>query len=144
MKLSRVNNLTPAFPSVLDRLFEGNLFDLNPMYTSGVHPLVNVKESSDEFMLEVAAPGLKKEHFKLEYDNGSLRISAEQEGSENKVDGYIKKEFSFAKFERTFSVSMEVIDSDKISAKYEDGVLYVSLPKREEVKPKPAKEIAIL
>lgn len=108
-------------------------------------PAVNVKETEDEYQIEVAAPGLKKEDFKLSYENGRLVISSEQKEENNQEENgkVTRREFSYRSFQRSFSAPENIVNADKIGARYTDGILYVTLPKREEVKPKPAKEIAI-
>ncbi|MBG0783099.1 MAG: Hsp20/alpha crystallin family protein [Bacteroidales bacterium] len=149
MKLTRFsNNLVPTFPSLIDRFFEGDLMDWNNWNFAGSDstlPAVNVKENDDEITIEVAAPGLKKDDFKLDYDNGRLTISSEKEDKFEEKEGekITRREFSYSSFQRSFSVPETLINADKIAAKYNDGILKVTLPKREEVKPKPAKQIKI-
>ena len=108
-------------------------------------PAVNVKENNNEFLIDVAAPGLSKDDFKINYDNGHLTISSERQDSkkEKNDEKITRREFSYQSFQRSFTVAETVIDSEKISASYESGILHIALPKREEVKPKPAKEIRI-
>lgn len=134
----------PFLPSMLDRFWDNELMDRassNYSSTNTSLPAVNIKETEDDFMIEVAAPGMKKEDFSINYDNGRLVISSErqEEASEN----YSRREFSYQSFCRSFEVADNIIDNQKIKAKYDDGILYITLPKREEIKPKPAKQIAI-
>ena len=142
------NNWYPSVPSFLDRFFEGDLMDWNNSNFAGTNstlPAVNIKEDDNEFLIEVAAPGMKKDDFRLNYNNGQLTISSERK-SENQVKENKKvtrREFSYQSFQRSFNVSENVVQPDKIEAKYTDGILRISLPKREEVKPKPPKEIKI-
>ena len=149
MTLAKVsNNWFPSTPSVFDRFFNGDLMDWNRSNFSSTDttlPAVNVKENKDEFRIEVAAPGLKKEDFKLNYDNGRLTISSEfkNQSEEKEGDKVTRREFSYQSFQRSFTVAENVVDSDKISANYKSGILYITLPKREELKPKPSKEIKI-
>jgi HSP20 family protein len=150
MNLARLsNNWIPSFPSWADKFFEGDLMDWNSSNFAGEQstlPAVNVKENDNEFQIEVAAPGLKKGDFKINFNNGKLTISSEKKEEKEQKEGekVTRKEFNYQSFQRTFSVSENVVNTDKISAKYTDGILHVKLPKREEVKPKPAKEIKIL
>jgi len=142
------NNWHPSFPSLFDRFFDGDLMDWNSSNYSSTDttlPAVNVKENDNEFLIDVAAPGLKKEDFKLHYDNGRLTISSEKKSEVEEKNGekLTRHEFSYQSFQRTFTVAENVVDAEKIAANYESGILHISLPKREEVKPKPAKEIAI-
>ena len=138
----------PSVPSLIDRFFEGDLMDWNTWNFAGSDstlPAVNVKENDNEYLIDVAAPGMKKNDFKLNYDNGRLTISSEKkdEIQETNGDKITRREFSYQSFQRSFSVPENVVNADKISAKYEDGILHVALPKREEAKPRPAKEIKI-
>jgi HSP20 family protein len=145
--MKRSQNWYPIFPSFFDKFFEGNLMDWNNSNFSSTDttlPAVNVKENNDAFMIEVAAPGMTKEDFNLNYDNGRLTISSERK-NEKKDEGenYTRREFSYQSFQRSFTVPENVISGDKISANYKDGILIINLPKREEVKPKPSREIKI-
>jgi len=140
MALIRVNNTLPS-------LMEGFLGrDFNQVFgTESTHavPAVNVFETKDSFRLEVAAPGLKKEDFKLNIDRNQLTISSEVANTTDETEGkYVRKEFSFQTFQRRFTLP-QTVDTDKISASYTNGVLSVSLPKREEAKPKPFRQIEI-
>lgn len=149
MTLARLsNNWIPSVPSFLDRFFEGDVMDWNTWNFAGSNstlPAVNVKENDNEYLIEVAAPGLKKNDFSLHYENGRLTISSEkkEEKEEKQGEKITRCEFSYQSFQRSFSVPENVVNADKISAKYDEGILHVTLPKREEVKPKPAKEIKI-
>jgi len=108
-------------------------------------PAVNVKENDNEYLIEVAAPGMRKEDFKIDYDNGRLTISSElKEEKKQDDDRYTRREFSYQSFQRSFTVPENLVDGEKIHAKYNDGILHLTLPKREEVKPKPVKQIKIL
>ena len=103
---------------------------------------VNIHENKDGFHLELAAPGLKKEDFKVNLEKGLLTISFEKKAeTENNEYKTHRKEFGSVSFKRSFSVD-DIIDADKIEAKYENGVLKLFLPKKEEVKVSP-KEISI-
>jgi HSP20 family protein len=129
------------FPSVLERYFDG---DIQKGDTRGTLPAVNVIENGDGFTIEVAAPGLKKDDFKINFDKGRLTISAQTEQNrEEEKYSFSRKEFNYGSFERTFTVSEKVVDGEKIEAGYADGILRIQLPKREEVKPKPAREIQV-
>ena len=107
-------------------------------------PAVNVKETDDEFNIEVAAPGMTKKDFNIHFHNNVLTISSEKEDEKKEENGkYSRREFSYQSFQRSFTVAENTVDSDKITAKYTDGILTITLPKREEVRPKPLKEIKI-
>ena len=122
----------------------GNVFgkDFNELFAPanlthyGV-PAVNIVEGESGFRLEVAAPGLKKEDFKINLENNVLSISAQKEQkNEETTEKYTRKEFSFNSFRRSFTLP-NTIDGEKIAATYTDGVLNVELPKKEEAKKTP-------
>lgn len=149
MTIARVNdNLYPSFPSFLNRFFEGDLMDWNRSNFSDTNttlPAVNIRENKDEFMIDVAAPGMKKEQINVDYENGRLTISSEkkEQKKEEKTDTYTRREFSYMSFHRAFTIPENLVDGDKIKATYNEGILHISLPKREEIKPKPARQIKI-
>lgn len=142
------NNWAPSFPSLLDRFFEGDVMDWNNTNFAGSNstlPAVNIREDADAYRIEVAAPGMKKNDFNINYDNGRLTISSETRDEVEKKDGetITRREFSYQSFQRSFTVAENAIEADKIKASYNDGILNILLPKREEIKPKPPKEIKI-
>jgi len=142
------NNWFPSFPSLLDRFIESDLMDWNSSNFAGTDstlPAVNVKENENEFLLEIAVPGMKKDDIKVNYENGRLTISSEKKNviEEKEGERISRKEFNYQSFQRSFNIAGNIIDAEKIAAKYENGILNINLPKREEIKPKPAKEIRI-
>ncbi len=142
------NNWFPTMPSLFDRFFDGSLDGWNSNNYSSTNttvPAVNVKENDNEYLIEVAAPGLKREDFKVNYENGKLTISSERKSEHEEKEGekVTRREFSYQSFQRSFTVAETMVDSEKITASYDSGVLHIALPKREEVKPKPAKVIEI-
>lgn len=149
MTLARLSDSTfPVFPSFFNRFFEGDLMDwsnTNYAGTNSTLPAVNVRENNDEFLIDVAAPGMSKEHFKVNYENGKLTISSEykEEKEEKQEEKYTRREFSYMSFQRTFNLPENVVNGEKIQAKYSDGILRINIPKRDEVKPRPAREIKI-
>jgi HSP20 family protein len=134
-------------PSFFDRIFGNDLTDWNLSNFSGPDstlPAVNVKETDDDYIIEVAAPGMEKKDFKINLQNNVLTISSEKEEEKSEKEGdYARREFNYRSFQRCFTVRESDVDSDKIKANYADGVLSIKLPKREEVKPKPSREIKI-
>jgi HSP20 family protein len=143
-----IDRMVPTFPSFFDNILSRDLMDLtNPNFsgTNSTFPAANISENEDSFVIEVAAPGLAKDNFKVNFDRNRLVISSEfrEEKIENEKK-YSRREFSYQSFARSFSLTEGIIDGDKITATYTDGILLVTLPKREEVKPKPAREIEIL
>lgn len=145
--LKRSNSYYPSIPSFIDNLFSRDWMDwsnLNFSSTNTTLPAVNVRETDNEYELEVAAPGMKKDNFKINLDNDQLTISSEWKDERKKdEDDYTRREFSYQSFQRSFTIPEHVVDGEKISAKYADGILKVRLPKKEEAKPKPAREIKI-
>jgi HSP20 family protein len=148
MTLVKTNNRMPSygwnndFNSLLNRFFNDDLNDLNSGYD--FKPAVNIQEKENEFIMDFSVPGMKKEDFRIKFEDERLIVSAELNEENNKEEeNYTRQEFIRRSFCRTFRVSEDIIDSDKIKASYQDGILSLSLPKREEAKPKPAKEIAI-
>ena len=144
MSLVRFSN---QFPSLFDRFFDDNIFDWsnrNFSTTNTTLPSVNIKEDNDGFQVEMAAPGLKKNDFKVELNNDLLTISCEKqyENEAKEEEKFTKREFSYQSFSRSFTLPVTV-QGDKIKAKYENGILKITIPKREEAKPKPIKQIAI-
>lgn len=135
------------YPSVFDRFFDNSMFDWsnrNYSTTNTTIPSVNIKESADDFEVEVAAPGFGKGDFNIELDHDLLTISSnkKEENEVSKDGNYTRREFSYQSFSRSFTLP-NTANSDKIEAKYENGVLRVVIPKKEEAKPKPARQIAI-
>lgn len=134
-------------PSVFDDMFKtdwlGGTTNVNSIGTS--IPAVNIQESDENFLVAVAAPGKTKEDFNIELDNDVLTISSEEkkesETSENR-GRFTRKEFSYSNFKRAFSLP-ETVDSEKISASYNNGVLEIMLPKKEEAKVPPKRMIEI-
>lgn len=130
--------------SLFDRLFNNDMFNRDFSETNTTLPSVNIKETEDKFGVEVAVPGFNKKDFNIELNNNELTISSEkkEENEHNNGERYTRREFSYQSFRRTFTLP-NTVDGEKISAQYKDGVLHVDIPKREEAKPKPPKQIAI-
>ena len=130
--------------SLFDRFFSNDVFNRDYSETNTTLPSVNIKETEDKFGVEVAVPGFNKKDFNIELNNNELTISSEKEEKhEDKVgERYTRREFSYQSFKRSFTLP-DSVDGEKISAKYTNGVLHVDIPKREEAKPKPARQIDI-
>lgn len=131
-------------PSIFDRDFFDVDFDFFNKRVGLNVPSVNISENQKSYVFEVAAPGLSREDFKLEVDNNMLYISAEktEESSEEKK-GYTRQEYSFNTFQRTFSLP-EHVNENEINARYEDGILKITVPKSEETTVKPPHKISVL
>ena len=132
---------------LIDRFFDTDLFDWtskNYSKTNTTLPSVNVKENDNEFGIEVAVPGFDKSDFKIEVHNDMLTISSEKqtEKESEESDRYTKREFSYQAFTRSFTLP-ETADGDNVSANYDQGILTVSIPKKEEAKPKAPRTIEI-
>jgi HSP20 family protein len=146
MTLIRYNDLFPRF---FDDNFTKELdqwFGTKQQPSKTFSPAVNVKEEKDAYQVEVVAPGMKKEDFKVEIDHDLLKISAKQEANKEEKEEnakYTRREFHSFAFERSFRLPKNEINGDKIEARYVDGILYLNLPKREEAKEKPARLIDI-
>jgi HSP20 family protein len=141
----RFNNPVPDIANIFDDFFGGNVFN-KPAARDASVPAVNVQENDEKYMIEVAAPGMKKDDFNIEVNNNVLTISAEkEEKNEEKGDdeGYTRREFSYSSFCRSFAIPKNEVDEGKIDASYKDGLLKIKLQKREEVKPKAARKIEI-
>lgn len=127
-----------GIPSLFD--FDDNLFRFG---LAAKIPSVNITENSEAYTIQLAAPGLDKKDFKVEVENNLLTISSqkEQETNEEK-DNYRRKEFSYQSFSRSFQLP-DNSQTDKIDAHYQDGILKLTLPKKEVSLPAQKKEISI-
>ena len=138
---------TDRLPFLFDDLFTTDWLGgttNNESKIGGNTPAVNVKETDDDFTVELAAPGLIKEDFNIELDNDLLIISSEKEvRNESEEEGkYTRKEFNYMSFKRSFTLP-ETANTEKIEASYENGVLLILLPKKEEAKVQPKRLIEI-
>ena len=137
MNTRTVAKRTQRIPSFFEDFFNKPLLDL---FDSGLPsrrmsvPAVNITERKEDYLVSMAAPGLKKEDFKIDVEGNMLTISSEkEEENEEKEERYTRKEYSYSSFERSFTLPDEV-NKDKIDAHYQDGVLELVLPKKEEAK----------
>jgi len=139
-------NMLPTFPSWIEEVFNKNFGTefMSNFNTGMTLPAVNVLDTANHYLVEMAVPGLKKSDFNISVDNLLLSISAEVKSEYEDVDNenYTRREFGYSSFKRTFTLP-ESVETDKISAKYDDGILRVTLPKREEAKKKPLKSIKV-
>lgn len=133
-------------PSLIDEFFGKDLMNtgLSEDRSALNIPAVNVIENHDYFRIELAAPGLEKKDFQLNLENNLLTISSEKEFKhEEEKDGkFTRREFGYSSFKRSFTLP-ESIDADKIDANYKEGVLHITIPKKEEAKQKPPRQITI-
>lgn len=137
------HNRKHQFPTIFDDIFMKDFFqnEWKPNASSTI-PAVNITEHTDSFELAFAAPGMKKEHFKIELNHDQLVVSAEVSDSTEEVGKVTRKEFSFSSFERRFTLP-ESANLHEIGAKYENGILNISVPKKEEAKVQAPKHIEI-
>jgi HSP20 family protein len=141
--------LFPTFPSFFDDMLTRDWFNwplTHHNQSARLVPAVNVKETDDAYELEVVAPGMSKQDFKVELDNNLLVISAQKEDKHEEQEGkgnFAHREFSYSSFTRSFSLPERMIKGDEIAAKYNDGILHIIVPKADEAKVKPPKQIKI-
>lgn len=134
------------FPSLWNDFFDYDFGMPNFAEAGTSIPAVNVIDKPDNYEIEMAAPGMKKEDFQVSIENRMLTISSElkSENTEQDKNGqYTRREFNYRSFKRSFHLP-DSSDSEKIFASYQDGVLRIQIPKKEEAKPKPAKQIEIM
>lgn len=134
--VKRNSPVSTAWPMLLDNLFNRDAFkegNLNFYDASTSTPAVNIKENPDSYALEMAAPGMAKTDFKVELDNDVLTITAEKstETSDGDEGVYSRKEFSYQSLRRSFTFPQDIVDKERIEAKYKDGILHITIPKRE-------------
>lgn len=117
----------------------------NNSTTNTTIPAINVKETNDHYEVELAAPGMEKKDFKIELNSNLLTISSERQNKweEKEDERYTRREFSYQSFQRTFQLPKDVVDEDKIEAKYENGLLHLTIPKKEHAKQRPPRMIEI-
>lgn len=142
--LMKNNGLMPT--TFFDDFLTRNLFDWSGWTKNAMTvPEVNIMETNDDFHVELAAPGMKKDDFQIELADDTLTISSTvSDSGEDKESGhnYIRKEYGYAAFRRSFYLP-NTVEVEKIEARYEDGVLHLVIPKKEEARKRPVKTIAI-
>lgn len=137
MKLVRFNS---QFPNAFDKFLKDDLNLFAGRDFSNNIPAVNIKENENNYSIELAAPGLNKEDFKLHVENDVLTVSAERKTeNEHKEENYTRKEFGYASFKRSFRLP-KTAQGEAIEASYKDGIVYITVPKKEAAK---AREIVI-
>lgn len=141
MNLIRKQN--PFFPSLVDELFNQDR-RVRTSSISSTTPAVNIIEQDTQFLIELAAPGNKKEDFEIEIEDGILSISSSpnKEDNTSEKETFTRHEFSYNSFRRSFTIP-ESVDVSSIEATYNEGVLLIKLLKLEEALPQPKKLIKI-
>ena len=140
------NSLLPTVSKFFDEDW-ANIFDWSDnklQYNLRNVPPVNITEENDHFILELAAPGMKKDDFNIEIRDNILYIRSMMESErETEEKNYTMKEFSYRRFERSFNLNNKIVDESEIDATYKDGILRLEIAKREEAKEKPPRTIKI-
>lgn len=144
------NGHRSTFPSLrndfwTNRFFTPRLFDFDDDFFTGniSAPLANISETSKDFKVDLCVPGLKKEDFKIDIENGLLTVSSEKEEENKEEDkNFRRREFSYSSFSRSFQLP-ENVDEGNINAKYDNGVLQLTIPKKEIEAAKPKKQIKV-
>jgi HSP20 family protein len=143
--MNLIKRNTVPFPSIIDELLKPDWLGGMQNFNANV-PAVNIKETDISFGIELAAPGKTKEDFNIEIDHNVLTISSEEKSEKSEKEEtegkYTRKEFSYSSFRRAFTLP-ETVNTESINATYENGVLNVTLPKKEEALPKPKRLIEI-
>ena len=146
MGTQALSKVSERMPSVFDDFFKpwNEWFDNGGLLGRAMNvPAVNITEQKNDYLVSLAAPGLKKDDFKIDVDGNMLTISSEKEETKEEKDKkFTRKEYNYSSFSRSFTLPEE-INKEKIEAKYEDGVLKISLPRKEEAKKPAAKNIAV-
>ncbi len=138
-----VKKSNESFPSFINNFFD-DMWNLDRLEkTNSFLPAVNISETENSFHLEVSAPGFKKDDFKISVEENVLSISAEYKTeSEEKKKNYTRKEFKSGSFKRQFTLPKS-INQDEIAATYNEGILQVDLPKVDNAKLRPVKEVKV-
>lgn len=135
MSTKELTRKTDQFPSVWDEFFKP--FDWFPnrgFFKPATVPAVNISDSDDHYQLSLAAPGLNKNDFNIDIEGNMLTVSCEKEDTKEEKDArHTRKEYNYSSFTRSFTIPDEVM-KEKIEASYNDGVLKITLPKKEEAK----------
>jgi len=131
--LSKKDRSFPSLSTFFDDVFSKDLFDWNDKIFGSTLPATNVKETDKNYQIEVAAPGLDKNDFKIELKNHVLSISSEKKEEKEEKDNkgnFTRREFSYQSFSRSFTMP-DNADDDNIAASYKDGILHVDVAKKQ-------------
>ncbi|MBP7680098.1 MAG: Hsp20/alpha crystallin family protein [Saprospiraceae bacterium] len=144
MSFVKLYQKAPMFQSFANELFNRSLSDIVGSDFVNTQPAVNVVETPNGFAIQVAAPGLEKNDFDVQVDKNLLTISAKKEQETTVAEGkFTRREFNFSSFKRSFQLP-ETVQTDNISATYEQGVLTLNIVKKDEAKPAPVRKIDIV
>ena len=140
MNLVRKHN-SPLFPALFNEWLSNEWLPSSTLPTKQL-PAVNIQETDTSFLLELAAPGVKKEDLQVEIEKDILSISSQSDAPAEEDAQYTRKEYGYRSFRRTFTIP-ESVDSKKIEAQYKEGILEVKLPKKKEMLQEAKKSIRI-
>ncbi len=147
--LRKRDSMFPTLPSFFNDFLTRDVndwFSSNFSSTGTTLPAVNIQENDNEYVVELAAPGMNKKDFIIELENDVLTINSEIQSEvedEDDKENFYRKEFSYKSFQRSFRFPQELVNAEKINASYKDGILRLVLPKVEKKKGKPRKQIEI-
>ena len=133
----------PTLARMMDNFFDRDFvsgFERN----CGCAPATNILEKPDQYEVQLAVPGLKKEDFHMEVENNMLTVSYQKKEDENSVneENFLRREYAVENFTRSFTIPKQV-NAENISARYENGMLYIAIPRADEQKEKLSKRIEI-
>lgn len=132
----------PSLSSMLDEMMDRN-FSTGFEKNCGCVPATNILENEKQFEIQLSAPGMKKEDFSLQMENNVLSVSYEKkEGEDKKDENFLRREFGIESFTRSFSIP-KTADAENINARYEQGILYISVPKLNPEKARLSRNIEI-
>lgn len=145
MSLIKFKNHFPWSSSLLNNLLNSeDFFDDDFLEPHSLMPALNIKENDTNFEIELATPGYSKEDFNITIDNNRLHISAKKsKKEEEEKEGYIHKEFNYSSFKRSLKLPESINQEEEIKATFKNGVLKLTLLKKEVVKEKPKKTIEV-
>lgn len=145
-RVERTNGKVPGHSKKQRPRFDEKFMGWSPGLTQGKghQPAVNIKETPDQFILEMAAPGLNKEDFQISIHQNQLNIEVDRSSNQQSEEevAYLKKEFNHQSFSRSFDIP-KTADTNNIGASYVDGILSVTIPKRDEYRSQPPRNIEI-
>ena len=143
--VKRNGSFFPTIPTLFDDILIKNLFNnTNHIDHSNTFPAVNIQENDSNYELELAAPGMSKDDFDIEISNNKLIVNAHRTKEiEDKGENYTRREFNYQQFQRSFQLPEMLVNEEKIVANYNNGILKITLPKKEENKANPSRRINI-
>jgi len=139
-------NTFPTFRNLIESFFESEFPTFGTTFSRFIGstiPSANIKETEENFQIELGIPGIKKEDIKIDLEDGILTISSEQkEEKTEEKDYYTRREFNYSSFSRSFQLP-DIVDTDKITASYKDGILNIVIPKKDSYIKKAQRRIEI-